>query len=302
MVINVTYSYSIVERSAKAVQESMYWIENDEIKKMKFSNKWIKGFLSRGSCTRRKITREDKEVPTDIEIASVLNIGQQKYIENNHTAKTCYNFDETAFTWSIGPTHLYCPINQTRATNIGISNTKLRITAVIAVSAEGTFAPLMIIIKHSVSSEKRPDQTTMTIVRDLNKKPGFTVNDGWKLKEWRKELTIKNVTATHRILYLIHDDTGHIITSQYKAWNDTVRMVLWFEVVIKPLKDKIGKILIWCDNCGSHKTTSVMDIIAEIGVDVVFLPKNMTGELQVLDLVVNGPLKAHIRTNRANRL
>ena len=91
MVINITYSYSIVERSAKAVQESMYWIENDKIKKMKFSNKWIKGFLSRGSCTRRKITREDKEVPTDIEIASVLNIGQQKYIENNHTAKTCYN-------------------------------------------------------------------------------------------------------------------------------------------------------------------------------------------------------------------
>ena len=28
----------------------------------------------------------------------------------------------------------------------------------------------------------------------------------------------------------------------------------------------------------------------------------MTGELQVLDLVVNGPLKAHIRTIRANRL
>ena len=28
----------------------------------------------------------------------------------------------------------------------------------------------------------------------------------------------------------------------------------------------------------------------------------MTGELQVLDLVVNGPLKAHIRINRANRL
>ena len=263
MVINITYSYSIVERSAKAVQESMYWIENDEIKKMKFSNKWIKGFLSRGSCTRRKITREDKEVPTDIEIASVLNIGQQKYIENNHTAKTCYNFDETAFTWSIGPTHLYCPINQTRATNIGISNTKLRITAVIAVSAEGTFAPLMIIIKHSVSSEKRPDQTTMTIVRDLNKKPGFTVNDGWKLKEWRKELTIKNITATHKILYLIHD-TGHVITGQYKAWNDTVRMVLWFEAVIKPLKDKIGKILIWSDNCGSHKTTSVMDMSAYI--------------------------------------
>lgn len=37
-------------------------------------------------------------------------------------------------------------------------------------------------------------------------------------------------------------------------------------------------------------------------VDVVFLPENMTGELQVLDLVVTGPLKAHIRSNRAKRL
>ena len=45
-----------------------------------------------------------------------------------------------------------------------------------------------------------------------------------------------------------------------------------------------------------------MEVIDEIGVDVAFLPKNMTGELQVLDLVVNGPLKAHIRTNRANVL
>ena len=36
--------------------------------------------------------------------------------------------------------------------------------------------------------------------------------------------------------------------------------------------------------------------------DIAFLPKNMTGELQVLDLVVNGPLKAHIRKNRANAL
>ena len=83
---NVTYSYSIGERSARAVQESIYWIENDEIKDRKFSYKWIKGFLTRGGCTRRKITREDIEVPTDVETASLLNIGRQKYIENNHTA------------------------------------------------------------------------------------------------------------------------------------------------------------------------------------------------------------------------
>ena len=42
-----------------------------------------------------------------------------------------------------------------------------------------------------------------------------------------------------------------------------------------------------------------MKTIDEIGLDIAFLPKNMTGELQVLDLVVNGPLKANIRKNRA---
>ena len=214
---------------------------------MKFTNKWIESFLFRGGVTRKKITREDKEVPSDEEIASVLSIGQRKFIENGHTA--------------------------------------------------GSLAH-----KHSVSSEKRPDQTTMTVIRDLNKKDGFTSNDGWKLKEWSRELTINNVSAVHKALHIIHEEMGDVITSQVKAWNDTVRMILWFEVLIKPIKDKIGKMVLWCDNCDSHKTTCVMDVIREIGVDVVFLPKSMTGELQVLDLVVNGPLKAHIGSNRANRL
>ena len=44
------------------------------------------------------------------------------------------------------------------------------------------------------------------------------------------------------------------------------------------------------------------DVTEEVAIDVAFLPPKMTSELQVLDLVVNGPLKAHIRTKRANRL
>ena len=121
-------------------------------------------------------------------------------------------------------------------------------------------------------------------------------------KNWEKSLTIKGKTDLHKIIYIIHKDTHHVITSQFKAWNDTVRMVMWYEILIKPIKERVGKMLLWCDNCGSHKTSSVRDVIEEIGIDVAFLPRNMTGELQVLDLVVNGPLKAHIRSNRANRL
>ena len=60
--------------------------------------------------------------------------------------------------------------------------------------------------------------------------------------------------------------------------------------------------LLWCDNCGSHRTCSVRDAISETEIDVAFLPPNMTSELQVLDLVVNGPIKAHIKNKRAERL
>ena len=79
-------------------------------------------------------------------------------------------------------------------------------------------------------------------------------------------------------------------------------MILWFEIIMLPIRTKLGKMLLWCDNCGSHKTSIVRDVIKEVEIDVAFLPPNMTSELQVLDLVVNGPLKAHIRTKRANRL
>ena len=232
----MTYSYSIIEAAARTVQNKINWNDNDKRKAMKFTDKWVRGFLTRGGLHRRKITREDKVLPSDADISSVLKIGQELYIRNGHDSSSTFNFDETAFTWAIGPSHMFCPSNQQRATNIGISNTKLRITAIIAVNAEGIFTPLMIIIKHSVSSEKRPDQTKMTVIRELHKKYGFTENEGWVLKIWIKDLTIKGVTAQHKIMYIINEDTGHVITSQYKAWNDSIRMCMWFEVVIKPVK------------------------------------------------------------------
>lgn len=43
---------------------------------------------------KQKIERDDKGIPTNEEIKTVLGIGQQLYIENNHDAPTAYNFDE----------------------------------------------------------------------------------------------------------------------------------------------------------------------------------------------------------------
>ena len=158
---------------------------------MEFSNKWVKKFLVRAKMYRRKITKEDKNVPTPEEIKRILGIGQDMYVQKDLRPDTCFNFHEIAVTYAIGPTHVYCPKDQDRATHLGVSDMKVRITATIAVCSTGHFAPTMFIIKHSVSSEKRPDQTKMRVIPDLLKKSGFTTNDRWQMKMWEKEMTKK---------------------------------------------------------------------------------------------------------------
>ena len=198
---------------------------------------------------------------------------------------------------------MYVPVDQQRAQYIGIPNIKLRITAVVAVFGSGVFAPLFMIIKHTISSLDKPDQSTMKVIKTMyNKNDGFGVKDGWRLVLWEKELTISEVTAIHKCYYIINDVTGALITSQYKAWNDTVRMIMWLETIVAPLKERLGKLLIWFDNCGCHKTALVDSVINGLQVHVACLPPNMTGVLQVLDLVVNGPLKAHSRRLRGSRI
>ena len=128
------------------------------------------------------------------------------------------------------------------------------------------------------------------------------MDHGWNVVLWTKELTIAGIQATHKCWYIIQPSTGHVITSQFKAWNDTVRMIMWLEIVVKPFIEKLGKLLIWFDNCGCHKTDTVDNVIESLEVKVACLPPNMTGVLQVLDLVVNGPMKAHSRKLRGSRI
>ena len=299
----MVYTYAIIIQAAKVTQSSERWCGAEKINALMFSSKWVRSFLNRANMRRRKITTDDKVVPSDEEIIRIMSIGQKIYKDFGHTKDTTINMDETAFTYAIGPEHMYCPPDQNRAQNIGVPNTKLRITAVVAVSGNGDFVPLFIIIKHSVSSADRPDQSSMRVIRDLHKKDdGYGVSDDWELILWSRELTVKGVTDMHKCYYIINKYTGHVITSQYKAWNDSIRMIMWLETVVKPLKNRLGKLMIWFDNCGCHKTTMVDEVIGELDVQIACLPPNMTGVLQVLDLVVNGPLKAHTRNLRGARI
>ena len=303
ILVSVVYSYAIIIQAALAVQKQNNWTTTEKVQSLTFSSTWVKSFLKRANMRRRKITTEDKKIPSEEEILRIMTIGQNMYRDFGHTPDTVINMDETAFSYAIGPEYMYCPPDQSRAQHLGIPNTKLRITAVVAVSGRGNFVPLFIIIKHSVSSADRPDQSGMKVITLMHKKDdGFGTSNGWDLVLWRKELCISNVTALHSCYYIIHRYTGEVITSQYKAWNDSIRMIMWLETVIAPLKERLGKLMIWFDNCGCHKTDIVDIAIDRLGVQVACLPPNMTGVLQVLDLVVNGPIKAHTRNLRGARI
>jgi len=93
-----------------------------------------------------------------------------------------------------------------------------------------------------------------------------------------------------------------IITSQYKAWNDTARMCMWIDLIAAPLVNQLGTILVWSDNCSCHVTNAVNQMYQQHGILHPYYPPNMTSKLQVIDLVVNGPIKQKVRSFRAKSM
>ena len=63
-----------------------------------------------------------------------------------------------------------------------------------------------------------------------------------------------------------------------------------------------GSILLWMDNFCAHRTPDIDTLLTERNVYAAMYPENMTAHLQVLDLIVNGPIKRHIRACRSHEL
>jgi hypothetical protein len=56
------------------------------------------------------------------------------------------------------------------------------------------------------------------------------------------------------------------------------------------------------DNVGSHKIKEVREAYDKAGWMVQYLPKNMTAELQPMDIVVNSRVKAKLRKLRIDNI
>ena len=76
ILVSFIYTYAIIIQAAKVTQASERWCADDKINTLMFSSKWDRTFLNRANMRRRKVTTDDKVVPSDEEITRIMNIGQ----------------------------------------------------------------------------------------------------------------------------------------------------------------------------------------------------------------------------------
>lgn len=155
-----------------------------------------------------------------------------------------WSLDETAFTYAAAPLCIFVPKAQDRAEG-KLGDTKVRITAVVNVNQKGDLAPLLM-IKRSKGSDEKPDQTGMAVLDRLHGSRSFAFHeeDDWKLGVWSCDLQkIENgertsgQTVEHRVKFLYNERAGHAVTSQKKAWNDTVRMRMCVNLIVRGRAD-----------------------------------------------------------------
>ena len=303
VVANICHSYAVIKCAAIAVQALPEWKDNQRVQALTFSAPWICDFLRRSTLRRRRITATEKKVPPKEEIQNRMAEIQARIASGAFAPDEIISADETGIFFGAAPKNQYIPPDAERA-SAPESNEKARFTALLWGTAGGKMGPAWLIIKCSVA---RADLSSVRVLKDLHLKPGFTVDDDWKLGIWKRELTLKvknkEVTQTYIRPFLYHPASLTVITVQHKAWMDTPGICMWLDVQMKAWVDrKRGKALVVWDNCGPHKVAAVQSVASEVNVTTEELPVNTTDRLQVMDLVVNGPMKAGIRNARAMAL
>ena len=297
---NVAYGFEMVRVAAYEARKQPQFLSDERIQKHKFSNNFVRTWAKNLKMSRRRVTSTTKVLPPPEEVQAKMSFIQEHLID--FFLDEIISADETGFNYGALPSHQIVPLDADRATAPD-SDEKARFTAMLWGVAAGRMGSIFAIIK---TSSKGADLTKTRVLKQLAKEKDFTEADGWTYAVWTKELTLKeknkNVTRTYKVPYLKHT-SGHIITIQKKAWMDTVRICMWIDLQLGPHYDsKRGFAgLVW-DNCGPHGVQAVKDIASHWGITLLPLPPNMTDVLQVMDLVVNAPVKAKIRRDRVAKL
>lgn len=305
VVANVAYSYPVVKHAAKQVQARPEFASSPVVAKLRFSNSWISTFLRNANFTRRRVTNTEKKIPSVPEVQLHMEVMQTQL--DKFTLENSVNADETGVNYGEQPKNQWVPAGIRRG-SAALSDEKARFTAMLWGKRSGKMGAAFIIVK---CSSKKYDLRSTRVIHNLHKLPGFTEADGWKLLMWSRQLEIVNKKKeVQQVLcarpYLQNGEA--IITLQARAWMDQAGLVMWIDTQLGPHFEQAPEnadghrcALIW-DNCTSHLTANVLAALQQWKIASLPLPKNMTDKLQVMDLVVNAPVKNGIRNARIQSL
>ena len=305
----VAYSYDVIMLAGKLVQKWLVYQNDPKVAILKFSPVWISDFIDRNTLHRRRVSTTEKILPPISEVQAIMkDIAEaQADFELDETISA----DETATFYGLQPKSQYVPEGERRG-SAPDSDEKVRYTTMQAGVAgtagapnKGAMLPSFNIVK---CSSRKADLSGTRVLKTMHTQPGFSVADGWELLRWSRTMTVRSkkseeVSIAYSRPYLKQKDTGIIITIQHKAWMDQAGIAMWLDTLIGPhYASKRGKAYLIWDSCGSHCVSAIKPVLEEWGITEKKLPINMTGKLQVMDLVVNGPYKAAVRRQRIHSL
>ena len=250
---NIAYSFALVMRAGRLVQKQSP-ADDVKIQGLKFSSRWVQGFLRRNLFKRHRVVTDAKAWPSitgelmclvvfclpvlfrpllirpiilHAETTRCLNVIQDTQVIHNIPRQRVVYFDESAIT-ALGAEYQQVLPGQGRASNVlGAADGKERITTGIFSDGDGNVPPSFNIIR---CTSKKADMRKVKVISELHKLSGFTAEDGWELREWCHDVLIKGKDGLIKLVkcarpYLIHKE-GTVITCQSKAWMDQICLMM----------------------------------------------------------------------------
>jgi hypothetical protein len=97
-------------------------------------------------------------------------------------------------------------------------------------SVAGERLPAFMIIH--ANSKFYPDMSRTTTIKKLNENyPEFSPDAGWQERLFKTEIEGK----LHIRPYIIHRETGDVVTVEPSAWMDSCGLIMWLELVVAPM-------------------------------------------------------------------
>ena len=313
---NIAYSHAIIQKAALLTRNEPTWKDDKDLETRSFSRKWSSRFLEEMRMSKRRVTNVlKKNLPSEAEVLSQMKEIQERIMKGGskegdeaqpYPSSRIINCDETATNYSIQFQHQWV-LSGTDRGSAPDADEKRRFTSMIGGTASGqmlpTFNIIMCTVKQDPKESNYGDLTRSTILNSIKNKVGFREDDGWESRVWTKSLPTKipNLPyVTYKRPYLIHKTNGTVVTVHNNAWMDAPGLCMWADLVVQPWAKGERVLLVW-DNCPSHKTADVANHFQSLGIELAFLPANMTDKLQPMDLNINGPLKAYMRRYRGEQ-